>query len=198
MSIGLKIILIEDQPDDAKLIVSRFTETVKWLETKGLLSEMKFDNMSMKYIEGSVKNIARGKEYNHYSENDIFRINDVLQKEKACNKVSILTDIILDKKEVERARVNDFTEIKMVNKICEAFENICPIYFITGLLTYGSRAWSILGKENLCHRYIQKDLIDIPSRKAIARAMYWLANSQEIPTSLSEKIEKKELEELEN
>lgn len=197
MPINLKIVLIEDQPDDAEVIKKRFTETVDWLRERELLSEMKFDSMSIEFIKGSEKNIARGKNYFHYNERDISEIETVLQRKKENEKVGILTDILLDKKEVERARVNDFAEIEMVNKICKAFEDKCHMYFITGLLTFGSRAWSILGKENMCNRYIQKDLIDIPSRKAIARAIYWLANGEQIPTDLAEKIEEREIEEKE-
>jgi len=69
------------------------------------------------------------------------------------------------------------------------------MYFITSILTFGSIAWSIFGDEHFCKYYIQKDLFEEKSRKAIARVMYWLANSKEMPEELARKIEVAEIQE---
>lgn len=193
----LKIILIEDQPKEANQIQKAFTETFEWLEKADFISEMKIDKMTIEYVKGSLKNVAKGEEYLHYKDSDISKIKDVLQKYKKNSniKVAFLTDVLLTQGEVKRARVNDFSDIGMVNKICEEFEKDYPMYFITGLNTFGSRVWSIIGKEHLSRCYIQKELIDISSRKAMARVIYWLANKENIPCELKDKIEQKELEE---
>lgn len=196
MSNKLKIVLIEDQPKDVECIIRKFKETVEWLRKYKFLDAMKFDDIIIEHVKGSVRNVARGEEYIHYIKSDISRIEQALQNEEENDKVGILTDILLTKREVERARVNDFTEIEMVNTICNRFEEKYPIYFTTGLLTYGSRAWSILGKEEMCRHYIQKELIENPAKKAIARAIYWLANEEDMPLELANKIEKAELDDL--
>lgn len=194
MSINLKIVLIEDKKIDSDMIIKRLTETVEWLKGKDFLLEMNFDSITIVAVRGSDKKKKKGIWHYYYKNTDILRIDAELKETKENEIVGILSDILLTKEEDDKASVNDFAEITMVNKICESFEGKYPIYFITSVHTFGSRAWGILGKEKLISHYVQKELVDMPSKKAIARVLYWLANSKEIPIELSARIEEKEIE----
>lgn len=196
MPVNLKILLIEDKVNDVEMIKRRFNETVEWLRDKSFLCEMKFDTVFIEHIKGTVKKRHKEEQHFYYSDAVVAIVQDALENIELGEKICILTDVLLTKEDDEKARVNNFDEISLVKKICDSFEDSYPMYFITSISSFGSRVWRIFGREHLVNCYIQKDVVDLPSKKGIAEALYWLSNKELMPREFAEKIEKKELEDF--
>lgn len=191
----LNIIYLEDNIKDAEIANNEFNETMKFLIEQGFREKIGFGEINMIRIPGSDHMQERGKVYQFYIEND-FKEIDKLIKEFSNNeeRIGILMDVILAKEEQERAKINDFSRIQFSKRVFEKYERDYGIYIITSLRNFGSRAWGIYGYEGLINRYIPKALVDAcPSRKAMAKALYWMYYRKQMEPELADEIEECEL-----
>lgn len=196
MNKKLVILLIEDNMKDVEMIIARFNETLKWLKDKNLISEMGFEDLSIEHIKGDKLGRHKGNRHYYYDDSVIDAIESKINEFSEEDKIGILSDILLTKEDDEKARVNNFNEISLVSKLYEHFEERCAIYFITSISSFGSRVWRIFGRECLAGRYIQKGLVDLPSKKGIAEVLFFLSNKHEMPVKIANKIEENEIKDF--
>ncbi len=194
----LNIVYLEDNVEDAEIAIREFKKTMDLLVKWKLCSEMGFEKIYIERIKGSQPFEERGIKYEFYKEEDIPLIQETIQHfSDAEGKTGILMDVILAKEEQNQLKFNPEPQIKFSKEIYDMYEEEYGIYIITGLRNFGSRAWGIYGKENLSERYISRPLVNsYPSRKAMARALYWMYHRKVMEKELLRKIEELELIEL--
>lgn len=193
----LKILVIEDEEKNAKTVKREFEATRDKLKEWELLDKMHLQEveLSIEWLQGTDRVTKRGKDYLFYTEQILGEIEKKLKK-KTNGRIGILLDVVLTREEQERCNVNDVSRIELSKKIYDRFEKKCNLYLITGLRSFGTLAWGIFGREDVKNRYIPRELVaDYPSHMAIAQALYWLNNREEISVELLRTIEDKELAE---
>lgn len=194
----LNIIYLEDNVEEAEIAIREFRKTMELLVKWNLESEMEFGGIHIERIKGSQFIEERGTKYEFYNEEDISKIKKEIQKcDGEGGRTGILMDVILTKEEQDKINLDSELKITFSRKLYDEYEKKYGIYIITGLRNFGSRAWGIYGKENLSEHYISKSLVNYyPSRKAMARALYWMYHKKMMNEKLLRKIEELELEEI--
>ena len=194
----LNIVYLEDNIEDAKIAIEEFNKTMKLIAEWGLVSEMGFKELNIERIEGSQPIEERGRNYEFYIEEDMEQIQAKIQEmSNAEGKTGILMDVILTKEEQDQLKFDAEPHVIFSRRIHDEYAEQFGVYIITALRNFGSRAWGIYGKEKIGERYISKALVNsYPSRKAMARALYWMYHKEGMKEDLLRKIEELELMEL--
>lgn len=198
MAESLKVFLIEDEEEHAITIKKEFENAWQCLKNWKLQDAMGFQKIEIEWLQGSEEVEKRGKKFYFYTEEICQRLEDKMKEESEELQFGILIDVILTREEYKHASINDFSMELLAKQIIEKFDKSGHVYVITGLNNFGSRAWGLLGNDDMSLRYISKDLVMVyPSCKAIARALYWMWNGEVIPEAFSDEIEDLELREEE-
>lgn len=194
----LNIVYLEDNVEDAEIAIREFNKTMNLLMEWELCTKMGFEEINIEWIKGTQPFEERGIRYKFYREEDIPVIRERIQQLSGEEgKTGILMDVILAKEEQVQLKSNPEPHIEFSKKIYDEYDENYGIYIITGLRNFGSRAWGIYGKENLSERYISRPLVNYyPSRKAMARALYWMYHKKPMEEKLLREIEERELMEL--
>lgn len=154
---NIVIYLIEDKMKDIKEILTKLNDFAR----NNQYPNDEY-NFQFKSLEGTIAKTKYNCDWKFYEPGVIEEIRDKMAEEEGQgNKMGLLLDVLLTEGEVEYSRQKYYPRANIARDIYSEFNELMPIYIITGILNFGSQCDIIMGVD-LHNFYILKDSLDYP------------------------------------
>lgn len=148
----MEIYLIEDDPDDMKMIGNRLND---YARNGYNCDDYTFE---VKPLEGTDEQIYCDKNMKFYNMDIIARIENIQSMVRQQeHEMGLLLDVLLAKEEIESARGNYYPVSQIAREIYSKFHEQMPIYIVTSLPMFSGQSDIIMGvdlKECFIPKYI--------------------------------------------
>lgn len=154
---NIVIYLIEDNIKDIQYVLSKLNNCAqnnKYTDNKYVFQ--------FKPLEGTIAKTKYNCDWKFYEPGVIGEIRKKMAEEEGQgNKMGLLLDVLLTEKDLDYSRSRYYPRAGIARDIYSEFNELMPIYIISGILNFGTQSDIIMGVD-LRNSYILKDSLDYP------------------------------------